>query len=181
MFKSCFIITPTYATDFDASYDLTLSMARMLVGKGAEIETKDIDGRTPLSLAAADCNESVVRILLDRGANPNSEDNDGRAPLGWTPSLFKSEVKRKARATTFCCTTIRATTICSRKARAITTAGLGHVDQERLDARLTTAHSSPRVVQSFSTTKICSTTKRCGIGRCGPSFSTTNRVSAGEI
>jgi hypothetical protein len=76
-------------------------------------------------------------------------------------------VKRKARATTFCCTTIRATTICSRKARAITTAGLGHVDQERLDARLTTAHSSPRVVQSFSTTKICSTTKRCGIGRCG--------------
>jgi hypothetical protein len=100
-------------------------------------------------------------------ANPNSEDNDGRTPLGWTPSPFKSEVKRKARATTFCCSTIRATTICSRKARAITTAGLGHVDQERLDARLTIAHSSPRVVQSFSTTKICSTTKRCGIGRCG--------------
>jgi ankyrin repeat protein len=61
-------------------------MARMLVGKGAEIETKDIDGRTPLSLAAADCNESVVRILLDRGANPNSEDNDGRAPLGYYSS-----------------------------------------------------------------------------------------------
>lgn len=156
-----------YATDFDASYDLTLSMARMLVDKGAEIETKDNDGRTPLSLAAADCNESVVRILLDRGANPNSEDNDGRTPLGWTPSLFKSEVKRKARATTFCCTTIRATTICSRKARAITTAGLGHVDQERLDARRTTAHSSPRVLRSFSTTKICSTTKCCGIDRCG--------------
>lgn len=62
-----FIITPTYATNFDTSYDLTLSMAWMLVDKGAEIETKDNDGRTPLSLAAADCNESVVGILLDRG------------------------------------------------------------------------------------------------------------------
>ena len=42
-----------YATDFDASYDLTLSMARMLVDGGAEIETKENDGRVTKAASKA--------------------------------------------------------------------------------------------------------------------------------
>ena len=43
-------------------------MVKLLLEKGAELETKDNDGRTPLSWAAEKGHEAVVKLLLEKGA-----------------------------------------------------------------------------------------------------------------
>ncbi|KAH7175771.1 hypothetical protein EDB81DRAFT_836086 [Dactylonectria macrodidyma] len=48
----------------------------------ADIDTKDRNGRTPLSYAAANGHEAVVRLLFNRGAHTEAPDEKG-----WTPLL----------------------------------------------------------------------------------------------
>jgi ankyrin repeat protein len=84
---------------------------RLLLDKGANIESKNKHGWTPLSQAAMNGYEAVVKLLLDRGANIECNGSeDGRTPLsqvavvkllldkgtnvesrdnsGWTPLLY---------------------------------------------------------------------------------------------
>ena len=44
--------------------------------KGAELETKDNNGRTPLSQAASNGHEAVVKLQLEKGAELKTKDND---------------------------------------------------------------------------------------------------------
>jgi hypothetical protein len=44
------------------------AVVKLLLERGAELETKDIYGRTPLSRAAGNGRETVVKLLLERGA-----------------------------------------------------------------------------------------------------------------
>ncbi len=53
---------------------------RLLLDKGANIETADSSGRTWLWVAAEQGQESVVRLLVDKGANLESMDDLGRTP-----------------------------------------------------------------------------------------------------
>ncbi|KAK2590898.1 hypothetical protein QQS21_011410 [Conoideocrella luteorostrata] len=53
----------------------------ILLENGANLDAKDIEARTPLSLAAEMDNESTVDLLLKNGANIESKDNRGRTPL----------------------------------------------------------------------------------------------------
>jgi ankyrin repeat protein len=55
---------------------------KLLLERGAEVDSKDNDGRTPLSWAARRP-EAVVKLLLERGAELDSKDNYGRTPLSW--------------------------------------------------------------------------------------------------
>ena len=48
---------------------------KLLLEKGAELESKDKDGRTPLSRAAENGHEAVVKLLLEKGAELESKDN----------------------------------------------------------------------------------------------------------
>jgi ankyrin repeat protein len=57
--------------------------ARLLLEKGADVESRDNEGRTPLGWAAEKGHEVVVKLLLERGAELEPRDNDGRTPLGW--------------------------------------------------------------------------------------------------
>ena len=56
-------------------------MVKLLLEKGAELETKDKDSRTPLLLAAGKGQEAVVKLLLEKGAELETKDNNGRMPL----------------------------------------------------------------------------------------------------
>jgi ankyrin repeat protein len=51
--------------------------------KGANPNTKDDDGWTPLHWAAYRGHVDVVRVLLERGADPNAKNNKGSTPLHW--------------------------------------------------------------------------------------------------
>jgi len=61
------------------------AVVRLLLDKGADIESKDSQySQTPLSWAARNGHEAVVKLLLDKGTNLEPKDNQfGRMPLSW--------------------------------------------------------------------------------------------------
>lgn len=59
------------------------SAARSLIGKGANLESRDDDGRAALSYAVEYGRKATVILLLDSGADVNSRDNFGRTPLSY--------------------------------------------------------------------------------------------------
>ena len=58
-----------------------LEKVEFLVRSGADIETRDDDGRTPLLNAAANGHLKVVKFLVDHGADTGVRDKVGRTPL----------------------------------------------------------------------------------------------------
>jgi hypothetical protein len=59
---------------------LTESLLLLNTGK-VDADSKDNNGRPPLSWAAENGHEEVVKLLLEKDADPNSQDYDGRTPL----------------------------------------------------------------------------------------------------
>ncbi len=57
----------------------------VLLSNGATVDTKDIDGRTPLHEAAYGGHETVIQLLVSNGATVDTKDNDGRTPLQMLP------------------------------------------------------------------------------------------------
>jgi len=56
-------------------------VVKLLLEKGAELESKDKYGRTPLSYAAWNGHEAVVKLLLEKGAELGSTDEHCQTPL----------------------------------------------------------------------------------------------------
>ena len=56
---------------------------KLLVEKGADLESKDRYSRTPLSWAAIYGHEAVVKLLVEKGADIESKDRFNRTPLSW--------------------------------------------------------------------------------------------------
>jgi ankyrin repeat protein len=54
---------------------------KLLLEKGAKLETKDTNGQTPLSYAAGKGHKVVVKLLLEKGAELETKDTSGRTPL----------------------------------------------------------------------------------------------------
>jgi ankyrin repeat protein len=63
--------------------DESIAIARMLLDHGANIEQKDKNGSTSLSLACEVGGAAMVELLLSRKANANTTGNDGGTPLMW--------------------------------------------------------------------------------------------------
>ncbi|KAF7554286.1 hypothetical protein G7Z17_g3000 [Cylindrodendrum hubeiense] len=59
------------------------AILKLLIDKGADIESENESGRTPLSWAAENGHDGVVRLLLDEGVDIESEDEYSRMPLSW--------------------------------------------------------------------------------------------------
>jgi len=57
------------------------SVVRLLLERGAVVDSRDITDRTPLSYAAANGNFISVSLLLEKGAAVDSFDNHGQTPL----------------------------------------------------------------------------------------------------
>ena len=62
-------------------------VARLLSEGAAEVDSRDINGRTPLHIAACGSKEAVARLLLDRGADINACNDWGDSPLHWAASM----------------------------------------------------------------------------------------------
>jgi ankyrin repeat protein len=60
---------------------MTESVNRMLLIKGIEIESKDVDGMTPLINSAYYGHVEICKLLLDHGAKIESKSNIGATPL----------------------------------------------------------------------------------------------------
>ena len=58
-------------------------VVQRLLENGAELESKDRTGSTPLLLAAREGQEAVVKLLLENGAEPGSKDRSGQTPLSY--------------------------------------------------------------------------------------------------
>lgn len=74
--------------------------ALLLIERGVEINSKDKEGRTPLSWAVMKGDNAVVQLLIERGADINSKDNWGETSLSWAvmkgyKSIVQLLVERK--------------------------------------------------------------------------------------
>jgi ankyrin repeat protein len=72
----------------------------LLAADNADVESKDRDGRTPLSWAAENGHEAVVRLLLATGnVDVEPKDRRGRTPLSWAAEKGHEAVVRLLLAT----------------------------------------------------------------------------------
>ncbi|RYP81670.1 hypothetical protein DL769_001902 [Monosporascus sp. CRB-8-3] len=58
-----------------------ISIARLLLEKGADVTVSDTNKQTPLNLASINGNVEVVKLLLEKGADIMVADSDGWTPL----------------------------------------------------------------------------------------------------
>ncbi|WP_264686539.1 ankyrin repeat domain-containing protein [Wolbachia endosymbiont (group B) of Rhopobota naevana] len=58
-----------------------LDMVSFLVDKGANVEIRSKEGKTPLYLAVEEAKQNIINLLLDRGADIEAKNNDGKTPL----------------------------------------------------------------------------------------------------
>ena len=70
-------------SDGFTSPDDRLAVAKLLIGKGANVNAKDNGGQTALHLAVLHDRPEMVELLLANKAEVNVADKSGRTPLSW--------------------------------------------------------------------------------------------------
>ncbi|KAF7239229.1 Fibronectin type 3 and ankyrin repeat domains protein 1 [Varanus komodoensis] len=67
-------------------------VAVLLIDAGADVNTKDKDGKTPLMVAALNNQEELVTLLLERGADPDIKNEFGKGALEMARGLNRQSV-----------------------------------------------------------------------------------------
>jgi ankyrin repeat protein len=69
-------------------------VVKLLLETGkAEVDSKDVNGQTPLSKAAQGGHEAVVKLLLETGeAEVDSKDVNGETPLTWAKQRWNKAI-----------------------------------------------------------------------------------------
>ncbi|RYP70089.1 hypothetical protein DL771_005706 [Monosporascus sp. 5C6A] len=71
---------------------ISLKNPKLLFGKGADVDAKSKDGRTPLSYAVWNRSAAVVKLLIKAGARVDVEDEIGGTPLSYAVCNGRKEV-----------------------------------------------------------------------------------------
>eukprot|EP00919_Chromeraceae_sp_WS-2016_P076936 GHVR01182052.1.p1 GENE.GHVR01182052.1~~GHVR01182052.1.p1 ORF type:complete len:116 (+),score=15.91 GHVR01182052.1:30-377(+) len=69
-------------------------IARLLIDKGADVNSRENDGYTPLIWASNRGHTDIARLLIDKGADVNSKDKDGTTPLISASEFGHTEIVR---------------------------------------------------------------------------------------
>ena len=64
-----------------AALNGSLEEVKEALDKGADINTKDNDGDTPLTIASLLGHTDIAKQLIDKGANIETKNNEGNTPL----------------------------------------------------------------------------------------------------
>jgi ankyrin repeat protein len=72
------------------------AVVKLLLEKGAELDSEDRRDQIPLSLAAENEHEAVVKLLLKEGAELDSKDIGSQMPLSWA-AMSRHEVSGQRR------------------------------------------------------------------------------------
>ncbi|KAH6848202.1 ankyrin repeat protein [Chaetomium sp. MPI-CAGE-AT-0009] len=62
----------------------SVDRVEMLLNQFVDVNDRNGEGRTPLSLAAENGHDAIVKLLVGKDSvKPDTPDNDGRTPLSW--------------------------------------------------------------------------------------------------
>ena len=73
-------VAPIHSAGANRDPQIALTITRMLIDSGAEINVAQEGGWTPLHEAAAHGNDELVRLLLENGADKNARGTNGKTP-----------------------------------------------------------------------------------------------------
>ena len=73
-----------------------LSIIKLLIDSGIEINAQDKNGYTALMEATISGNYETVKLLIESGADINIKNEDGKTALDWAATEEIKEVLRKA-------------------------------------------------------------------------------------
>ncbi len=74
-----------------ATLDGRIEEVERMVIKGADVNSQDDYGRTPLHIAAAENHNIDMRVLIDLGADVNMQDQQGRTPMMYAAASGKED------------------------------------------------------------------------------------------
>jgi ankyrin repeat protein len=78
----------------DAAFVGDFVRVRELLHRGADVNVRDQDGRTPLFSAVLGGSVGLLGLLLESGADVNARDNDGWTALHFAAQEYEPEITR---------------------------------------------------------------------------------------
>ena len=75
----------------DAAHTGNIEAVKKHLASGADLNTKDSEGGTPLHHTAWNGHKEVAELLIAEGANVNATDERGETPLDW--AIFRNHTE----------------------------------------------------------------------------------------
>lgn len=78
---------------YACTYNIQIKIIRLLIGYGANVNSRNLLGNTPLIHAINKKNINIIKILLDAEANVNIKNKSGETPLQIASNMTDKDFK----------------------------------------------------------------------------------------